>query len=58
MFFDFISILKVSKRHMSKCPPFSPLAQVELELESVKKQQAANADSSCLATKEELSILR
>lgn len=38
--------------------PFSPLAQVELELESVKKQQAANADSSCSATKEELSILR
>ncbi|TNM85308.1 hypothetical protein fugu_007579 [Takifugu bimaculatus] len=31
---------------------------VELELESVKKQHAANADSSCSATKEELSILR
>uniref|UniRef100_A0A674NBA4 Mitotic spindle assembly checkpoint protein MAD1 n=1 Tax=Takifugu rubripes TaxID=31033 RepID=A0A674NBA4_TAKRU len=30
----------------------------ELELESVKKQHAANADSSCSATKEELSILR
>ncbi|TWW58915.1 Mitotic spindle assembly checkpoint protein MAD1 [Takifugu flavidus] len=34
------------------------LQTVELELESVKKQQAANADSSCSATKEELSILR
>ncbi|XP_011611128.2 mitotic spindle assembly checkpoint protein MAD1 [Takifugu rubripes] len=34
------------------------LQTVELELESVKKQHAANADSSCSATKEELSILR
>ncbi|CAG5928742.1 unnamed protein product [Menidia menidia] len=31
---------------------------VELELESLKKQQAATADGSSLATKEEMSILR
>lgn len=58
MFFSFISIVKVSERHASTCPPFSPLSQVELELESVKKQHAADADSSSLATKEEVSILR
>ncbi|CAF98131.1 unnamed protein product, partial [Tetraodon nigroviridis] len=34
------------------------LQTVELEMESVKKQQAANADSSSLATNEEVSILR
>lgn len=41
----------------SNVPPFL-LCQVELELESVKKQQAANADSGSLATNEEVSILR
>lgn len=34
------------------------LFQVELELESLKKQQAFAADSSSLVTKEEVSILR
>ena len=34
------------------------LLQVELELEALKKQQASTADSSSLATKEEVSILR
>ncbi|KAM9769739.1 mitotic spindle assembly checkpoint protein MAD1 isoform 1-T2 [Menidia menidia] len=34
------------------------LQTVELELESLKKQQAATADGSSLATKEEMSILR
>uniref|UniRef100_A0A4W6DKL8 Mitotic spindle assembly checkpoint protein MAD1 n=1 Tax=Lates calcarifer TaxID=8187 RepID=A0A4W6DKL8_LATCA len=34
------------------------LSQVELELDSLKKQQASAADSSSLATKEEVSILR
>uniref|UniRef100_A0A671TUL6 Mitotic spindle assembly checkpoint protein MAD1 n=1 Tax=Sparus aurata TaxID=8175 RepID=A0A671TUL6_SPAAU len=34
------------------------LSQVELELESLKKQQASAADSSSLVTKEEVNILR
>lgn len=34
------------------------LSQVELELESVKKQQASAADSSTLVTREEVNILR
>lgn len=34
------------------------LSKVELELESLKKQQASCADSSSLVTKEEVSILR
>lgn len=34
------------------------LSQVELELESLKKQQASAADITCSVTKEEVSILR
>lgn len=34
------------------------LSQVELELESVKKQQASVAESNSLVTKEEVSTLR
>lgn len=34
------------------------LSQVELELESLKKQQASASDSMSLVTKEEVSILR
>lgn len=34
------------------------LSQVELELESLKKQQASAADSSSLVTREEVNILR
>lgn len=48
---------------MNAPDPYSPLSpvclQVELELESLKNQQAAAAaDSSSLVTKEEVSILR
>lgn len=45
---------------LDTCPNVPPflLCQLELELESVKKQQAANSDSSSLATNEEVSILR
>lgn len=45
---------------LDTCPHVAPffLSQVELELESVKKQHAANADSSSLATTEEVSVLR
>lgn len=56
-FFRFISISKVSARTHVQMFPLSS-CQVELEMESVKKQQAANADSSSLATNEEVSILR
>lgn len=43
----------VHRAHLLLC-----LSQVELELESVKKQQASAADSSSAVTKEEVSILR
>lgn len=45
--------LAVYQAHFLFC-----LSQVELELDSLKKQQASAADSSSLATKEEVSILR
>lgn len=62
----FICSQKVSARHRAKGVPMLLhqthfllfLSQVELELESLKKQQASAADSSSLVTKEEVNILR